>query len=142
MPRGEWAPPSERAEEFGPQFWETAPGKKAGTAVSRPAWKARTLLAAHKRHRNALFGLSGTKWELLSGSALRRAQAASVDSDDDDGNVLGGGDDDDDAATGPSPSVAAAPPPAVDNDPPEVREASRAMAQSLGFGGGLGDLVA
>ena len=64
MPRGEWAPPSERAEEFGPQFWETAPGKKAGTTVSRPAWRAQTLLAAHKRYRNALFGVSGAKWEL------------------------------------------------------------------------------
>ena len=64
MPRDEWAPPSERAEEFGPQFWETAPGKKAGTAVSRPAWRARTLLAAQKRYRNALFGVSGAKWEL------------------------------------------------------------------------------
>ena len=79
----------------------------------------------------------------VAAEARRRAQAASVDSDDDDGNVLGGGgDDDDDAATGPSPSAAAAPPPAVDNDPPEVREASRAMAQSLGFGGGLDDLLA
>ena len=49
---------------------------------------------------------------------------------------------DDDAATGPSPSAAAAPPPAVVNVSLEVREASRSMAQSLGFGGGLGGLLA
>jgi hypothetical protein len=78
--------------------------------------------------------------EHVAAEQRRSTQASAVDSDDDVDNALGDGDGD---AAGPSSSAAAARAPKKESPQErDAREASRVMFQSLGFGGGLGDLLA